>query len=141
MWSQYDLNPARCQFFLVSSFTIAKASMTVGANQYSAAKIRRSAALKVCLFDQHCCRVVSGVWTTLDFLAPAVCRRSCGMLVCNKNCNICCKALRYFGRKSRRMAADYTADSVGNALKFHGSSMSMSALRWPAASASSVAFM
>ena len=49
---QYDLNPARCHFMTVSGFTIARAFMTVGTNRYSAAKIRRSVALKVCLFGK-----------------------------------------------------------------------------------------
>jgi len=36
----------------VSGFTSAGAFRTVGANRYSAAKIRRSVALKVCLFGE-----------------------------------------------------------------------------------------
>src|SRR3979411_1287664 len=49
---QYDLNPARCHLMTVSGFTIARAFRTVGANRYSPAKIKRSAVLKVCLFDE-----------------------------------------------------------------------------------------
>src|SRR3979490_3048187 len=49
---QYDLNPARCHFMTVSGFIIARAFRVVGANRYSAAKIRRSVALKVCLFGE-----------------------------------------------------------------------------------------
>ena len=49
---QYDLKPTRCHFMTVSGFTIARAFMTVGANRYSPAKIKRSVALKVCLFGE-----------------------------------------------------------------------------------------
>jgi len=49
---QFNLNPARCHFMTVSGFTIASAFRTVGADRYSPAKIKRSAVLKVCLFDE-----------------------------------------------------------------------------------------
>jgi hypothetical protein len=57
---QYDLNPARCHFMTVSGFIIARAFRIVGANRYSPAKIKRSAALKVCLFGE--CRRSMLIW-------------------------------------------------------------------------------
>jgi hypothetical protein len=50
---QYDLNPARCHLMTVSGFTIARAFKTLGDNRYKPAKIRRSVALKVCLFGKY----------------------------------------------------------------------------------------
>lgn len=61
---QYDLNPARCQRTMVSGFTIANASRTLGNNRYRPTNTKRSMALKESFFGAVrrrtfiCCRNV-----------------------------------------------------------------------------------
>jgi hypothetical protein len=47
---QYDLNPARCQRTMVSGFTIANASQTLGNNRQRPTNTNRSKTLKACFF-------------------------------------------------------------------------------------------
>src|SRR5712664_2261008 len=62
---QYDLNPARCQRTMVSGFTIANASHTLGNNLYRQTNTSRSMTLKDCFLGAVrrrtfiCCRNVN----------------------------------------------------------------------------------